>query len=195
MIPGEGAVYLIICRLGRLCFVLITHPMRLVPYSHNKEKEIPKPNAIPPYTTMQCNNQNGLNRFFLYRKKKEADLKTAVLDSDLASSSSNTAQCNGLATGQSIHGVERNVEARSGVVNGQDVDGVAAVRQLPAGSTASRVPAGNGGDTSDVWEARDLALGRPVVFGLEAVGAVRAGDDVERAGAVVVAGIIRDYRI
>lgn len=79
------------------------------------------------------------------------------------------------------------------MVNGQDVDGVAAVRQLPAGSAASRVPAGDGLDTSDVWEARDLALGRPVVSGLEAVGAVRAGDDVERAGAVVVAGIIRDY--
>lgn len=49
MIPGEGAVYLIICRLGRLCFVLITHPMRLVPYSHDKKnkKEIPKPNANP----------------------------------------------------------------------------------------------------------------------------------------------------
>lgn len=78
------------------------------------------------------------------------------------------------------------------MVNGQDVDGVAAVRQLPAGSAASRVPAGDGLDTSDVWEARNLALGRPVVSGLEAVGAVGAGDDVERAGAVVVAGIIRD---
>lgn len=124
--------------------------------------------------------------------EKGTALETAVADGHISSRSRNASQRNTLATGQSIHGVESNVEAGSSVVNSQDVDGVAAVLELPAGSAASRVPASHGSGTTNVREARDLALGLPVVSGDETVGAVRAGDDGQGAGAIIVAGVIGD---
>lgn len=99
---------------------------------------------------------------------------------------------NGVTVGQGIHGVEPNVEASGAVVNSQDVDGLAAVCELPAGAAAGGVPASDGLDTTNVWEARDLALGLPVVSGDEAVGAVGARDDSQGARSVIVAGIVRD---
>lgn len=125
----------------------------------------------------------------------QVSLQTAVLHSDLRGGGVDTSVLNGVTVGQGIHGVEANVEASSAVVNSQDVDGLAAVGELPAGTTAGGVPASDGLDTTNVWEARDLALGLPVVSGDEAVGAVGAGDDSQRARSVIVAGIVRDYEL
>lgn len=99
---------------------------------------------------------------------------------------------NSVTVGQSVHGVESNVEASTAVVNSQDVDGLAAVCELPAGTAAGGVPASNSLDTTNVWEARDLALGLPVVSGDEAVGAIGARDGSQGARCVIVAGIVRD---
>lgn len=130
-----------------------------------------------------------------YQEKSEKGrrtLQTAVADRNLGRRGIDASQLDGLATRQGVHGVERNVEARGGVVDGQDVDGVAAVRELPAGAARGRVPARDGGGASDVGEARDLALRLPVVAGDEAVGAVGARDDGQGTRAVVVAGVVGD---
>lgn len=119
-------------------------------------------------------------------------LQTAVAHGDLSGGGVDTSVLNGVTVGQGVHGIESNVEASSAVVNSQDVDCLAAVCELPAGTAAGRVPASNGLDTTDVWEARDLALSLPAVSGDEAVGTVGARDDIQGARCVIVAGIVRD---
>lgn len=135
---------------------------------------------FPPYPVMQFNDsrigQNPVFFFFLVSKRTNL-LQTAVAHSDLSGSGRNTSELNGVTVGQSIHGVEANVEASTAVVNSQDVNGLAAVCELPAGAAVGGVPASDGLDTTNVWEARDLALGLPVVSGDEAVDAVGARDD------------------
>lgn len=125
---------------------------------------------------MQFNDSRiGVNPKFLFPERANL-LETAVAHSHLRGSGRDTSEGNGITVGQSIHGVEANVEASTAVVNSQDVDGLAAVSELPAGAAVGRVPASDGLDTTDVWEARDLALGLPVVSGDEAVDAVGARD-------------------
>lgn len=58
------------------------------------------------------------------------------------------------------------------MVDGQNVDCLAVVRDGPAGTAVGRVPAGHGLDAADVGEVLDLVLEVPVVLGDEAVGAV-----------------------
>lgn len=157
-------------------------------------KAKPKPNANPADNAMQ---QPTKEYGFLTTEKKRkrrsrTDLETAVADRNLGRRSIHASQLHSLATRQGVHGVERNVEAGGGVVNGQDVDGVAAVRELPAGAAGGRVPAPDGGGASDVGELGDLALRLPVVAGDEAVGAVGAGDGCQGTRAVVVAGVVGD---
>lgn len=54
-------------------------------------------------------------------------MHTAGADVDLAGSSVDAAEGDGLAVGQGVHGVEGDVEAGGGVVDGVDVDGLAVV--------------------------------------------------------------------
>lgn len=103
-------------------------------------------------------------------------LEAAVAHSHLRGSGRNTSEGNSITVGQSIHGVETNVETSTGMINGQDVDGLAAVGELPASAAVRGVPASDGLGTTNVWEARDLALGLPVVSGDEAISAVGARD-------------------
>ena len=78
------------------------------------------------------------------------------------------------------------------MVDGEDVDALALVGELPAGAALVRVPARDGLGTADVRELGDLALGCPAVLGDQAICAVGAGDLGERAGAVVIAGVVGD---
>jgi len=61
-------------------------------------------------------------------------LQTTVAGVDRGNSSINTAEIRGLAVGQVVHGMLRNVEAGAGVVDGEDVDGPAVVGRRPAAS-------------------------------------------------------------
>lgn len=94
---------------------------------------------------------------------------------------------------QLIHGLLAHVDARSRVVDSQDVDGLALVRDGPAGTAVGRVPAGHLLDAADVGEVPDLRLEVPAVLGDEAVCAVGAGDDGHGAVGVVVAGVVGDW--
>lgn len=121
-------------------------------------------------------------------------LNSTVLDRNLGRLDIDTTQLHGLAAGQLIHGPLANVEARGGVVDSQDVDALAVVLQVPAGTARGGVPAGDGGGTANVGEVRDLALGVPAVLGDEPVDAVGAGEGGERASGLVVAGVVGDCR-
>lgn len=60
-------------------------------------------------------------------------LQAAGAEADLLRLGLNAAEAAGLAVGEVVHGGEANVEAR-GVVDGEDVDGLAVVGELPAGA-------------------------------------------------------------
>lgn len=120
-------------------------------------------------------------------------LQTTGADGDLGGGSIDAAEGDSLAVGEGVHGVEGNVEARGGVVDGEDVNGLAVVGELPAGAALVRVPAGDGGGGTDVGEAGDLALGLPAVLGDQAVGSVGAGDGSQGAAAIIVAGVVGNY--
>lgn len=79
-----------------------------------------------------------------------------------------------------IHGEHEHLLARPRVLD---------LVTLPAGR---RIPTRNVAAAADVGEARDLALRRPAVACDQAVGAVGAGDDVEAAGAVGIAWVVRE---
>lgn len=117
-------------------------------------------------------------------------LQTAGADGDLGGGGIDTAKGDSLAVGEGVHGVEGNVEAGGGVVDGENVDGLAVVGELPAGAALVRVPAGDGGGGTDVGEAGDLALGLPAVLGDQAVGSIGAGDGSQGAAAIIVAGVV-----
>jgi hypothetical protein len=127
-----------------------------------------------------------------------APLQPTVAQVDLGYIGIDMTEEDGLTVGQIVHGIQRDIQPRSGVVDGEDVDGLAVVGRRPAGSAlclavsslnlvlevswrrwgnahARRVPAPDGFDTADIREARHVALLLPVVLGLQAVGAVRAG--------------------
>lgn len=78
------------------------------------------------------------------------------------------------------------------MVDGQDVDRLALVGHGPAGTAVGRVPAADLLDAADVGEVLDLRLEVPAVLGDEAVGAVGARDDGERAVGVIVASVVGD---
>lgn len=128
----------------------------------------------------------------LYPKPATSPLHATVGGINLCGLSIDAPQLLRLAVGQVVHGIQGNVEAGTGVVDGQDVDGLAGVVELPAGAAAGRVPAGDGLGTANVGEFGDVALLVPALSRDETVGAVGAGDDGERAVAVVVARVEGD---
>jgi len=140
-------------------------------------------------------------------------LETAVAEVDLGDGSVNTAKGSSLAVGEVVHGVKGNVQAAGGVVDGKDVDTMtcqsvpykigsravnsrlAVVASRPASAARGAVPATDSLDTANIGEAGSLALRLPAVLGHEAVGAIRARDDGERAGAIIVAGVVGDWGV
>lgn len=121
--------------------------------------------------------------------------QTTVRGGSLDNGGLDAAEGLGLAVGELVQGGLGDVEAGGGVVDGQDVDGAAAVAQLPAGAARGRVPAGDLGGAADVGEAGDGALGLVAVAGDEAVGAVGARDGRHGAAGVVVAGVVGDWGV
>lgn len=69
---------------------------------------------------------------------EHAGLQTAVADGNLGSGRIDAAEGDSLAVGQGVHGVQSNVEASGSVVNGENVDGLAIVGELPAGTALLR---------------------------------------------------------
>ena len=68
-----------------------------------------------------------------------------------------------LVVRERVHGSKRNVEgASSSVVNGEHVDALASagIRQLPAGTTARRVPSTNGESAANSREPWKTSEGR-----------------------------------
>lgn len=63
-----------------------------------------------------------------------SNLQATVAHIDLSGSRIDAAQSNSLAVGKVVHGVQCDVEAGSGVVDGKNVDGLAVVAELPAGT-------------------------------------------------------------
>lgn len=102
------------------------------------------------------------------------------------------AQSDGLTVGEGVHGIEANVQAAGGVVDGKDVDLLAVVLKAVAAAAVGGVPAGNDVHTANVGELGDVALLLPAVLGDEAVGAVRAGNGSHGARGVIVASVVRD---
>lgn len=102
-----------------------------------------------------------------------------------------TAERGSLATGEGVHGIEANVEARGGVVDGKDVDLAALVLEAVATTAVGGVPASDDVDTTDVLGG-DVALGLPAVLGDETVGAIRARDGGHGARLVIVASVVGD---
>lgn len=76
-----------------------------------------------------------------------------------------TTKLDSLAVSECVHGGERNVEARGSMVNSQNVDALALVGELPAGTAGGRVPSRNGLGAADVWELGDVALRLPAIPG------------------------------
>lgn len=103
---------------------------------------------------------------------KKHVLHAALGSGNLGGRGINVAKGRSLTVGQSVQGIQGNVEARGGVVDGEDIDALAVVLKLPAGAALGRVPAGNGFGTADVGELGNGALGLPALAGDEAVGAV-----------------------
>lgn len=114
-----------------------------------------------------------------------------VAEANLGGGGLDAAELLGLVVGEAVEGSLGDVVAGAGGVNGEDVDAVAVVLELPAGSALGRVPA-NTLHTADVGEGGDLALGGPAVAGDETVGAVGASDGGHEAVAVVIAGVVGD---
>lgn len=117
-------------------------------------------------------------------------LQSTVANSDLSSSRINPTKLNSLVVGKSVHRRGRNVEARSSVVDGQDVDALALVGKLPARAAALGVPASDGLRASNVRKLGDLALSLPAVARDEAVCAVGAGDGCHGAASFAVAWVV-----
>lgn len=101
------------------------------------------------------------------------------------------AELGSLATSEGVHGIETDVEASGGVVDGKNVDLAALVLEAVAATTVGGVPASNDVDTTDILGG-DVALGLPAVLGDETVAAVGARDGGHGAGLVIVASVVRD---
>lgn len=100
-------------------------------------------------------------------------------------------QLHRLSTRQLIQRRLRNIKPLDRVVDRQDVDANAVVRQRVAGAAIRIVPAGDGGRAADEREGGQAGL-RAVALGNQAVSAVAAGDGREGAGTVVVACVVGD---
>ena len=63
--------------------------------------------------------------------------QTTVAEIDLGNIGLDTAEEGGLAVGQVVHGIQRDVQPGGGVIDGEDVDGLSVVGGRPAGSALS----------------------------------------------------------
>lgn len=140
-------------------------------------------------------------------------LQSTLVDSNLGILRVDAAKISGLVVGQIVHGGLGQVEAVVGVVNGQDVDGLAVVGDAVASAALSwarmrwlvadyenthgfipayliRVPAWDADVAADVGEFGDGALGLPAVLGNEAIRAVGARDGRHGTAAIVVASVV-----
>ena len=68
-------------------------------------------------------------------------LKPANAGGDLVDGGLDDTELHRLAVGELVHRLEGDVEARASVVDGEHVDGVAPVRELPAWAAVRRIPA------------------------------------------------------
>ena len=118
------------------------------------------------------------------------NLETAPAAVNLGVLGINAAKGGSLAVGELVHGSLSNVEASASVVHSKDVDGVAVVGEAEALAALRAVPAGNALVTTNAGEAGEVALGREAVD--EAVGSVRAADNVHAAVGVIVTGVVAD---
>jgi len=117
-------------------------------------------------------------------------LQSTLVDSNLGILRVDAAKISGLVVGQIVHGGLGQVEAVVGVVNGQDVDGLAVVGDAVASAALIRVPAWDADVAADVGEFGDGALGLPAVLGNEAIRAVGARDGRHGTAAIVVASVV-----
>ena len=78
--------------------------------------------------------------FLIIRSVIEHLGEATLADVDLDGSGVDPAKGNGLVVSQDVHGLLGNVETGGGVVNGEDVDSVAPVGELPAGTALRRDP-------------------------------------------------------
>ena len=86
-------------------------------------------------------------------------LETANAGGDLLSLGIDASEEHRLAVGQLVHSLERDVEARPGVVYREHVDRLPVVGELPTGATLVRVPARDYGSATDVGEVGERAEG------------------------------------
>ena len=131
---------------------------------------------------------SALNQYIL---RSSLSLQATLVGRNLGVGGVDATELGSLVVGQGIETLLVDVEARSSVVDGKDVDGLALVGDAVAGAALGGVPAGDALVATEVG-GLDVALGLPAVLGDEAVGAVRAGDGGEGAAGVVVAGIVGD---
>lgn len=91
--------------------------------------------------------------------------KTTLRDIDLGDSGVHTAEGISLVVGELVHGTLGQVEAVAGVVDCEDVDGLAVVADRVALAALGAVPAGDVAGATDKWEVGDGALGLVAVPG------------------------------
>lgn len=120
-----------------------------------------------------------------HRRAGIASLEAALAGSDLLGLGVDASQEDSVVVRERVHRTEGNVEARLGVVNRDDVDRRAVVRELPAGAALVRVEARDDGGATDVREVRQRAEGREAL-GEHTVRAVRARNGGQGAIGVVV---------
>jgi len=125
-----------------------------------------------------------------FHQNPSARLEATVRGRHLGRRSIDPPQEFSLAIRQVVHRVKIDVEARGGVVDGQDVDRGALILKFPTRPTVRATPASDGLRAADVWEVGEGAEGG--VLAHQALRAVGAGDVVERRGCGVVGGIVRD---
>lgn len=118
-------------------------------------------------------------------------LQTARGRGNLLRGDIDPAQLLRLVVRQRIHRRKRDVEARVGMVDREDIDALALVGELPARAARIRVPATDGDRAANVGELRERAEVAEAL-GDQPVLAVGAGDGVEAGGPVVVRFVVRE---
>lgn len=110
---------------------------------------------------------------------------------DLSSRRGDAAEGLGLVVCEDVQGLERQVEAVASMINGENIDRIPVVGDLPASAAASGVPAGHGSGGADVREVREGPEGG-VALGQETVRPVRAGGRGEGLVGVIVGLVVGD---
>ena len=104
----------------------------------------------------------------------------------------NTSELHRIAICQSIHSLLGQIDTLRGVIDGRDIDGLAIVSNTQALAARGAVVARNVLPATDIREVGNLALVLVSVASDDTVDAIRASNDVEGAGCIVVARVVRD---